>query len=423
MALVFKKTLNTRCRADVAVVGGGIAGVAAAVAAADRGAEVVLIERFAVTGGNATSGGVAAFCGETAGQGRVFDEIVSELERCRAIVPYRPYPEMEARCFDHEILAFILQEMLLRHKVRLLLHTRVADCVMEGSELRGCLIAGPAGLEAVEAGMFIDCSGEAILVHCAGLAAMKGGEDSPALLPMALMAFVRHTRKGDRFPVIPEDVLAAFQSDGELPAMSIWPNGPRANAIKIKLPGCDPTDPESFTAAEICARRTLMRVLDDQIRVKGKKWMFDHCSPLVGIREGRRAVGDYVLRKADLRAGRRFDDAVALGRFYLDSPSQSSRHGWMFDEKERKVPPYQIPFRSLVVKGARNLLVAGRCFSADQAALSSARVMTTCAMMGQAAGIGAALAVVRGGNVRAVDFGEVRSEVVRNGAVLDCGEQ
>ena len=201
---------------------------------------------------------------------------------------------------------------------------------------------------------------------------------------------------------------------------SPWPNGPGGTALKIKIPMFDSTDTESLTAAEIRARRRMFEVLDYFQRVERKPWRFDHCSPIIGIREGRRIVGDYVLTVADLRAGREFDDAVARGSFYLDGHKpDDDKRTYILSKAERQVPPYQIPFRCLLARDGRNLLMAGRCFSADQLALSSARVSTTCSMMGQAAGIAAAMAAQRGCDPRALDRAAVRKVVEQRGARLD----
>ena len=115
-----------------------------------------------------------------------------------------------------------------------------------------------------------------------------------------------------------------------------------------------------------------------------------------------------------------FDDAIARGVFYLDGHKpDDEKRTYIIPEEQRWVPPYQIPFRSLLPRGARNLLGAGRCFSADQLALSSARVMTTCSMMGQAAGIAAAMAVDAGCDPRDLDYTAIRKTVVDRGARLD----
>jgi hypothetical protein len=130
-------------------------------------------------------------------------------------------------------------------------------------------------------------------------------------------------------------------------------------------------------------------------------------------------VGDYVLSVDDLRAGREFDDAVARGVFYLDGHKpDDDKRTYILTKSEMQVPPYQIPFRSVLVRDGKNLLAAGRCFSADQLALSSARVTTTCSMLGQAAGIAAALGVKRRCDPRDLDPAEVRKTVERRGGKL-----
>ncbi len=415
----WEREVPVRYEADVAVIGGGIAGVSAACAAARSGAEVVLVERFAVPGGNATTGGVAAFCGETAGQGEVFDEIIADLEQFQAIVPYQPYSQLEARVFDHEILALVLQELLLRRGVKLLLHTRLVDVCLEGNRISACILCGKSGPEALRAPVFIDCTGEADVARRAGLATVKGRPEDGLQLPMSLMFFVRHVEPGDAHPQLPDGWLDPVRSAEDLPMTSIWPNGPRANALKVKIPMFDSTDTESMTAAEVRARRRMMEVLDYYQRVEGRPWMLDHCSPQIGIREGCRIVGDYVLTVDDLRAGACFEDAIARGVFYLDGhkPDDEGRT-YILSQDEMGVPPYQIPLRSLIVRDAANLLAAGRCFSAEQLALSSARVSTTCAMMGQAAGITAALAVDQHCDPREVDATQVRRCVEARGANL-----
>ncbi len=417
--ITYRRKVPVRYEADVAVIGGGIAGVSAACAAARSGAKVVLVERFAVTGGNSTTGGVAAFCGETAGQGEVFDAIIARLEGFGAIVPYRPYPKLSARVFDHEILAIVLQELLLERKVKLLLHTRFVDAAVTDGRITECIVCGHSGPEAVRAKQFIDATGEADVARAAGFETMKGRPEDGLQLPMSLMFFVRHVEAKDARGQLPEGWFEPVRRREDLPMTSVWPNGPRSNALKIKIPMFDSTDTESFTAAEIRARRRMMEVLDYYQRVEKKPWLLDHASPQIGIREGQRVRGDYVLRVDDLRAGRTFDDAVARGVFYLDGHKpDDDKRTYILTKSEMQVPPYQIPLRSLIVRDGKNLLAAGRCFSADQLALSSARVTTSCSMMGQAAGIAAALSVEEACDPRQLDPADVRRIVEKRGAEL-----
>ena len=422
------RRIPVRYQADVAVIGGGIAGVSAACAAARSGAKVVLVERFAVTGGNMTSGGVANFCGQIQGQGEVFDEILKDLAAFGAIEP----PETT---FDHEILAIVLQELLLARKVKLLLHTRFVDVCVKNGGITECIICGKSGPEALRARQFIDCTGDGDVARCAGFETMKG-RGTPAAkkcgweprkqdslqLPMSMMYFVRHVDKKYARAQLPDPPPAGFQrirSKKDLPMTSKWPNGPGSSALKIKIPMFDSTDSESLTAAEIRARRRMMEVLDYYQRIENEPWLLDHCSAIIGIREGCRIVGDYILNVEDLRAGRAFDDAVARGTFYLDAHKpDDDKRTYILSSTERRVPPYQIPLRSLIARDGKNLMMAGRCFSADQLALSSARVSTSSSMMGQAAGIAAALSIRNKCDPRQLDPAEVRKMVEQRGAQL-----
>lgn len=408
--------------ADVAIVGGGMAGVSAACAAARTGASVILVERFAVTGGNATVGGVANWSGETRGQGAVFDEILRMQEEWDSIAPYPGtyHHFIKERVFDHEILAVILQEMLLKHGVRLLLHTRFVDVRLEGNRLCEAIICGQSGPEALRARVFVDCTGEALVAHAAGFATVQGRAADGVTLPPSMMFFMRVLASGAK-PQLPSGWFEPVTKKEDLPMSTIWPNGPGGVALKLKVPGFFSGDTESMSALEMRARRRMWEVLDYYQRVEKKPWHFDHCSPRIGLREGRRIVGDYVLAVDDVKAGRAFDDGVARGVYILDamSPDTEKRITMVDKTEATSVKPYQIPLRALISKDGANLLMAGRCFSADQLALSSARVMPTCSMMGQAAGICAALAASQKRTPREVEPRAVRSLVEKHGANLE----
>jgi len=411
----YQRNIPLRYQADVAVIGGGIAGVSAACAAAKSGAKVLLIERFAVTGGMLTVGGVANFCGQLHGQGEVFDEILANLRAFDALGS-----EKKECVFHYEILAVLLQEMLIRRNVKILLHTRFVDAQVKKGRTTECIICGKSGLEAVRAKQFIDCSGEADLARAAGFEIMKGRSEDGLQLPMSLMYFVRHVPLERTAPHLPEGWFKPVRKKDDLPMTSIWPDGPGGNALKIKIPLFDSTNTESLTAAEIRARRRMLEVLDYFQRVEKKPWRLDHCSPIIGTREGCRVVGDYVLKVDDLRSGCAFDDGVARGTFYLDGHKpDDEKRTYILPKDQLQVPPYQIPLRSLIAKDGKNVMMAGRCFSADQLALSSARVSTTGSMMGQAAGITAALCVQNHCDPRDIDPKKVREIVLRRGAQLD----
>lgn len=409
--VMWRRSVPVRYETDVAVIGGGIAGVSAACAAARSGAKVVLVERFAVTGGMLTTGGVANFCGQLSGQGEVFEQILSDL---------RAFGALSKTIFHYEILAVVLQELLLRRGVKMLLHTRFVDVHLADGRIEECIVCGKSGPEAVRAEQFVDCTGDGDVARAAGFEVVKGRLADGLQLPMSLMCFVRHVAPGGEIEgQLPDGWLKPVKQREDLPMTSIWPDGPRSNALKIKVPMFDATNAESLTMAEIRARRRMLEVLDYYQRSERKPWRLDHCSPIIGIREGCRVVGDYVLNVDDLRAGREFEDAVARGTFCLDGHKpDDDKRTYILPESERNVPPYQIPLRSLIAKDGRNLMMAGRCFSADQLALSSARVSTTCSMLGQAAGVAAAMCAERGCDVRSLEPGAVRRVVEERGARL-----
>ncbi len=426
--IALTRSIPVRYEADVAVIGGGIAGVCAACSAARSGAKVVLCENFAVVGGNMTTGGVTKFCGETAGQGEVFDEIIEGLLSFGAIDSYHPYgsrydparkPEAgDGRLIDTELLSFVLQEILLKRGVKLLLHTRFVDLIMHGNTIAAAIVCGASGSEAVTASHYIDCTGEAQVACRAGFGSMKGRDVDGLQLPMSFKLYIEEMDEGGT--MIPDGWIDPILRDEDLPMTS--PNRtlyPGRRAVKIKIPLFDSTDTESMSEAEMQGRRRAIQIVEYFNRAKGEHWRVSRFSPRIGIREGRRIIGDYTLTLPDLRAACTFEDAVARGVYYLDGHKPDD-HGrtYILSEEERYVPPYQIPFRSLIARDGDNLFMAGRCFSADQAALSSARVSTTCAMMGQAAGIGAAIAADRRLSSHAVDGREVRRVVEkRNGAL------
>ncbi|MDR1628714.1 MAG: FAD-dependent oxidoreductase [Oscillospiraceae bacterium] len=417
-SVTYTKNIELAYSCDIAVAGGGIAGVCAAIAAAKHGASVILVERFGIPGGNATSGGVAAFCGENAGQGAVFDEISAMLETLHAIGPYTPYPK-DNRKFNHELLPFVLNSLLEKYQVRLLYHTRVADCIVEDGQITHLIISGPSGMQAIGAGYVIDCTGDACVARAAGFRVMKGRESDGMQLPMSEMFFVRHQTSAQ---CVPEGLLARIKDQDELPMTSIWPNGPGGNAIKVKIPKFDATDTESLTAAEIFARKRALQVTEYFKTVEGREWMFDRCSPIIGIREGARILGDCVLAVDDLRKGRQFGDAVAVGYYCLDGHSpDDDKRTYILPKDELAVPPYHIPLRCLIARDGKNLMMAGRCLSADQLALSSARVMTTCAMTGQAAGMACAFASAEKTEVRKICVSALQNALTENGAVLAIG--
>jgi len=182
-----------------------------------------------------------------------------------------------------------------------------------------------------------------------------------------------------------------------------------------RLTKVDATKTEDMSAAETILRKQVYQVAKLlQTYVPGfEKAQILNVAPIVGIREGRRLVGQYVLTGDDLRAGRRFDDEIMIFGYPID---QHHPDGPGFTQS--KIPPFGIPYRTLVPEEMSNLLVAGRCISCDREAQSSTRPTPGVMAMGHAAGIAAAQAVKTGCSVQAVDVQAVREELLRQGAYL-----
>jgi NADPH-dependent 2,4-dienoyl-CoA reductase/sulfur reductase-like enzyme len=175
-----KREVPVRYNADVVVIGGGISGVSAACSAALSGVRVILVERFGMLGGSLTTGGVANFCGQIEAQGEVFDEILRDLRKFNSLGE-----GTKASVFNYEILAYVLQEMVLRRNIKVLYHTRLVDVMVKGNTVTECVICGKSGLEAIKGKLFIDCSGDADLARYAGLTTIKGDEKTGYQLPMS----------------------------------------------------------------------------------------------------------------------------------------------------------------------------------------------------------------------------------------------
>jgi len=215
---------------DVLVVGGGMAGASAAIAAARQGVRTLLVERHAILGGAATTGGVGSFCGETTGQGEVFDDIVCRLAQMDAIAAYRPYYEVEARAFDHQIMPIVLQELALEADVEILLHAWGVDVDYTDGLIKHVVILGKSGLQVIQPRFVIDCTGEADIVHAAGLPTFKGRDGDQAQLPMALMFFMSDT--GTKVHSrLPQGCIWLNKDD--LPMTGVFPerDGPVADAF------------------------------------------------------------------------------------------------------------------------------------------------------------------------------------------------
>ena len=397
-------------RPDVVVAGGGTAGTAAAVAAARRGHRVLLIEEANALGGVSTTGGVNEWFAGLGGLGDIWQHLTHEMER---------YGARFGRFYNPEYAKIVWQLLAEAAGVEILFHASVVDAAVAGAHLAKVVAVASSHLIQAEAPIFIDATGEGDLAWLAGAETMQGHPESGRTLHMSLTFALQDT--GHPVPAYLPDGLAPIETADDLPGLHggrLLPDG-RVYCNMTKVMGHDPTDPFSLSEAEREARRQIARIVHYLQRTRFPTYALCSSGARIGIREGRRVVGDTVLTEGDITGGapKDFDDGVAVATCQIDfhSLTRPGHVGW-----RQRVEPYAVPFRALVAKGFDNLLVAGKCISGDQVAQSSYRMTPTVCAMGQAAGTAAALAVEKGlDDVRGVDIAMLRATLTADGMVLD----
>jgi len=410
---------------DLAVIGGGFAGVAAALAAARAGVKVLIVEKSNCLGGAAVNCLVNPFMPySTVIDGSrvdlsagIFKEIKDRLEANHA---------MSGRSFLEEELKYILNEMVAEANIDLLFHAYICRVEKCDEHIASIVVASKSGEMQIEADYFIDATGDAQLAYLAGCPTVLGREPDHLCQPMTLCFRVGNVdvekfyASRERLKIAHEQSLAA----GEL-------INPRENILVFKTPipnvlhfnttrvvRMNPTSPEEVTEAEVLARKQVYEIYE---------FMKKHADGLensflmmtaaeIGVRESRMIVGDYVLTEQDCRNCVKFEDAVAACNYDIDihNPEGSGTSHYYFPAGAY----YTIPYRSLIPKGAVNMLVAGRCISSDHGAQASYRIMPVVCCIGEAAGSAIGLAVSNGCAVREINVEDLQNELTKNGAYI-----
>jgi hypothetical protein len=430
---------------DVCLVGSGSAGSTAAIAAARGGASVVLVEKLPFLGGTSTAVLDTFYGFWTPGEtprkvvGGIADDVVAGLRRLGPVIE-RPntYGAGTGVTYLAEHLKVVWEELAIAAGVRILLHATLQDALVDADgRVRSIVVATKAGLGRIVARTFVDATGDADLCAFAGFGYETAGEIDPAqtLTTTFRMANVDRERRRSITTTELHDLMARAPADGyELPRREgsdhatpidgvtatimtrLEPNERRTADGRL----VNTTDPFFLTAAEIAGRRQALeyaRFLVD--RVPG----YEDASLValgtqIGIRETRRVYGDARLTRDDVLAARQFDDQIGLCGAPIEDHRAGPNTRWAYLPRGSAVG---IPFATLVVRDALNVLVAGRCFSATHDAHASVRSMAQCMAMGQAAGTAAAMASRRspGGAIRPIDVPGLRSRLAADGAILE----
>ncbi|THF74305.1 FAD-dependent oxidoreductase [Cohnella fermenti] len=443
---------------DVLVVGGGPAGIGAAVGAARSGARTMLIERYGFVGGNLTIAMVNPMFtfhdvnGKQVIRG-VAGEVVNRLVQATASpghVTDLTFDNASMTPFDPEGMKLVLLDMLEEAGVELLLHSTFSDVLKENGTITTVVIENKSGRQAICPKYVIDCSADADVIACAGAPFVKGRESDGAMQPVTLFyriggvdipelkAWMKANRRLLKDAPADEEIdaqsalallgmkeiIKEAMEKGEYPEDAapriLMYELPREGQFAVnctRLQGIDGTNARDLTRAEIETRRQAWGVAEFlRKRVGGfeRSYVLD-TGVQVGVRETRHIIGDYTMTEEDVLNSRAFEDGIACGTFAIDiHPPEGEQQ--IFTGSGKAV--YEIPYRSLLPQGLDNVWAAGRCISATHHAFGSVRVMATAMAVGQGAGTAAALAAAEGATNRRVDVKRVRAALLAQGQYL-----
>ncbi|MFB9273781.1 FAD-dependent oxidoreductase [Cohnella cellulosilytica] len=427
-------------RPDVAVIGGGAAGIAAAIAAARNGADTLLIEQRGYMGGMGTAALVPAFCPFTDGEKPVVRGIGLDLMEKMKRQSGEAYLEMYKDQLDWvpihvETLKRVYDEEVTASGAKPLFHTFVQQVLTEGDRIQGIVVANKTGRSVVQAKLYVDATGDADISALAGVPFHIGGEEGE--LQPATMCFVVADADKTRFEryvaetgqtIAVEKAVQEAQENGDLPegrkriSSITWLSDSTIGFNFGHVFGVDGTKAEHLTRAAIEGRR----LVDTQMRflrryVPGfERAHLVHTGDQIGIRETRRIVGDYMLTVQDYLDMRTFPDDIARNAYFIDIHLANQQSKMMVKHLPRG-KSHGVPYRCLLPQGVSNLIAAGRSVSSDRIVQGSLRVMPNCFAMGQAAGTAAAMAAAAGIGFRDVGIADLQRALLGQGAWLGDG--
>lgn len=438
---------------DVIVVGGGTTGPFAAISAAREGKRVVLIERFGSLGGNLTLGLNTKPSGALVGGlpleiWNLARSVGGAGEDYMAVVKTGGV-KIASPC-DPEIMKMLLTRLCADAGVQILFETVVSAPVLEDRTVTGVIIEGKNGRQFVAGKVIIDCSADADMATRAGAPFVMGSGGTDKVMQPVSMYFTMDRVDLERLAAwarTTDDVPArAIPTTIEGLAYGLWLTGFNKSLRKFqdetgvklqrdnitlktadgrmyvngtRVTDVDVFDPVQFTGAVLeCYRQIegVARYLRE--RVPGfEQARIEAIAPVLGVRETRHVLGDYTLTGPDSLGGVRFEDSIAADASALDIHDPKGA-----DVDFQGLQPYEIPYRCLLPQQVEQMLVAGRCISADHAAHARSRNMPACMATGQAAGIAAAVAIDERVTVRNVPIAKVQQRLRRLGMPLHGDE-
>ncbi|WP_162000275.1 FAD-dependent oxidoreductase [Companilactobacillus halodurans] len=416
-----KRNLNY----DVVIVGGGAAGISAALAASKINQKVLLIERDPSFGGAGVNSQVASYCGfYTRGQkpdlvaggiGKLVLDKMKEAGINTTAVPSKSTGNVSIK-FDPEKMKIIFDDLLSKSNADFLLHASVIGARVEEGKISTVICSDDDGLFTVHGKEFIDASGNGNLLHAAGLKTNWGDKDGNAQqaslsfridnLPQHAIGMAdieQAVRKGKK-----AGIKHLTQERG------VFLKEPEASYAFLAAPSIkiDSLDSKNMTKYEMKLRKQVQayfKVIKKYI-AGCENAILTFSGPKIGIREARRMIGEVELKNEDILNATKRSDSIGRAAWSLELHHVNNQLEYVCIPDNEYA---SIPLGCLKAKGIENLWGAGRLISADHLAQASIRVMGTGFITGQAAGVAAALAINGRTSVE-----EVRKELVAQGALL-----
>ncbi|MDR0406318.1 MAG: FAD-dependent oxidoreductase [Clostridiales bacterium] len=433
MERVFQRKLQVNQEYDVLVAGGGPSGCAAAIAAARDGAKTLLIEGTGALGGMATLGGVPAWCPFSDKEKVIYKGLAEKIFRLTcADAKHIASTDTDWVPIVPETLKRVLDALVTEAGADLLFGTHLSAVESADGNVDYVVLTNKDGLTAYKAKVYIDCTGDGDLAARAGAAFVNGDEENGDM-QMATLCFT--VANVDMYNFIygesiyggnQNSPIRAMLSSGRYPhvtdahmcASLLGPGVVGFNAGHVQ--GLDGTDALSLTKGYIAGRKEARDIVDGLREFAPESFgnaFLTATASLMGVRETRRIIGDYVLTAEDYAARRSFPDEIGRCCYFIDMHSKGG------SGENDKYPEYGagesygIPYRVLTPKGFGNLLTAGRAVSCDRRVLGSIRVMPPAMVTGEAAGAAAALAVQSANiDVHTVDTSVLRENLRKHGA-------
>ncbi|NUN69963.1 MAG: FAD-dependent oxidoreductase [Bacteroidetes bacterium] len=432
--------MEIRSSYDVIVVGAGIAGISAAVKAGRSGARVLLVEQYGFVGGMSTAGMVSPFMkhavqGEVLVRG-VFEDIEREMRAQNGMIDNGFYAHAFRSASYH---------LLTEAGCTMLLHAVIAGVHRTDERVDSITVFVAGRTLTISASVFIDTSGDAQLLFLAGLPWAKGDEATGKLQALTLFFrmgnidlqrvtdYAAANRKeffdwmdtsfdltkivsvAGYFSIVKKAIAEGRLSpDVQYIFFTTLPGSGEGSFNTSNILALDGSTSPDLTRAELTGRKQVHQVvtlLKNEVPGFERSYLIE-TAPQVGVRETRRAVGDYAVTGEDIKRGRKFDDSIARGCYGIDIHGQKDEESRMEHLPEGDY--YEIPLRALLVKEAVNVLVAGRCISSTREGHSALRIQPTSAATGEACGALAALAVRKDLPLRSVDVRSVQELIAHN---------